>query len=33
VERVEELANERGLDMKTATLDELDALWEIAKGG
>lgn len=33
VERVEELANERGLDMKTATLAELDALWEIAKGG
>jgi tetrapyrrole methylase family protein/MazG family protein len=33
VERVEELAEERGLDMKTATLDELDALWEIAKGG
>lgn len=29
--RVEALANERGIDMKTATLEELDALWDEIK--
>jgi tetrapyrrole methylase family protein / MazG family protein len=33
VEHVETLAGERGIDMTTATLEQLDALWEIAKGG
>ena len=28
---VEELANERGLDMKNATLEQLDSLWEEVK--
>ena len=28
---VEELANERGMDMKSATLEELDALWDEVK--
>lgn len=29
--KVEALANERGIDMKTATLEELDALWDEIK--
>lgn len=29
--RVEELAKERGLDMTAASLEELDALWDVAK--
>ncbi len=29
--KVEKLANERGIDMKTASLEELDALWEEIK--
>lgn len=30
--KVEALANERGIDMKTASLEELDALWDEIKG-
>ena len=29
--KVEQLANERGIDMKSACLDELDRLWDEAK--
>ena len=28
---VEKLAHEKGMDMKTASIDELDALWDKAK--
>ena len=29
--KVEQMANQKGLDMKDASLEELDALWEKAK--
>ncbi|MBQ3094712.1 MAG: nucleoside triphosphate pyrophosphohydrolase [Clostridia bacterium] len=32
-QKVEALAKERGMDMNTASLEELDALWDIAKQG
>lgn len=32
-EAVEELARQRGIDMESASLEQLDALWETVKGG